>query len=272
MLRTGGKLMIDEVVAILREVAEEIVLPRFRNLAIGEVQEKGPGDLVTIADQESELELNRRLIALLPGSLVVGEEAVAADPAVMSRLGSPGLVWVIDPIDGTGNFAAGREPFALMVALLRDGVPVLSVIHEPVPGTVCAAEAGAGAYLDGVRVRVDGTSVPTDQLRGALLTRYLPEELREQMRARGKRLGETLPGQHCAGREYPDVVRGNQDFALFWRGLPWDHVPGSLLLREAGGVVKHFDGAEYAAMPLRSGLLVCRDAEVFDQLRVALLD
>jgi fructose-1,6-bisphosphatase/inositol monophosphatase family enzyme len=264
--------MIDEVVAILREVAEEIVLPRFRNLAVGEVEEKSPGDLVTVADREAETALTRRLAALLPGSLVVGEEGVAADPSVLRRLSEPGPVWLIDPIDGTGNFAAGREPFALMVALMRGGVPVLGVIYEPVPGLVSAAEAGSGAYLDGVRARVDGREVATDQLRGALLTRYLPDELREQVEARGKRLGEVLPGQHCAGREYPDVVRGRQDFVLFWRGLPWDHMPGALLVREAGGVVRHFDGTEYGGLPQRSGLLVCRDAQVFGQLRAALID
>jgi fructose-1,6-bisphosphatase/inositol monophosphatase family enzyme len=266
------KLMIDEVAGILREVAADIVLPRFRNLAADEVEEKAPGDLVTIADRESELVLTRRLTELVPGSLVVGEEAVAADAAVLDRLGEPGPVWLIDPIDGTGNFAAGRQPFALMVALLRDGVPVLSVIHEPVPDTVAAAEVGSGAYVDGVRMVLDDTPVPLDELRGALLTRYLPAELRSQVELRGKRLGEALPGQHCAGREYPDVVRGRQHFALFWRGLPWDHVPGSLLVREAGGVVRHFDGAEYRPMPLRSGLLVCRNAGVFDQLRGALFD
>jgi fructose-1,6-bisphosphatase/inositol monophosphatase family enzyme len=264
--------MIDEVVAILREVAEEIVLPRFRNLAACEIEEKSPGDLVTVADREAELALTRRLTALLPGSLVVGEEGVAADPSTLSRLNEPGPVWLIDPIDGTGNFAAGREPFALMVALLRDGAPVLSVIHEPVPGLVSAAEAGSGAYLDGIRVRVDTRPVATDRLRGALLTRYLPSGLRHQVEARGERLGEVLPGQHCAGREYPEVVRGQQDFVLFWRGLPWDHLPGALLVREAGGVVRHFDGAEYVGLPQRSGLLVCRDSQVFEQLRAALID
>jgi fructose-1,6-bisphosphatase/inositol monophosphatase family enzyme len=264
--------MIDRVEAVLREVAAELVLPRFQHLVEGDIEEKSPGDLVTIVDREVETVLGERLADLLPGSLIVGEEAVAADHLVLERIGDPGPVWVVDPIDGTGNFAAGREPFALMVALLRGGEPVLSVIYEPVPDTVAAAEAGSGSYLDGKRATVDHRPIPTDELRGALLTRYLPEALRGQVLARAPRLGETYRGHHCAGREYPDLVRGRQEFALFWRSLPWDHAPGALFLREAGGVVRHFDGAEYDPTQPRQGLLACRDDTVFHQVKSALLE
>jgi fructose-1,6-bisphosphatase/inositol monophosphatase family enzyme len=265
--------MIDRVEAVLREVAQELVLPRFRNLAEGDIHEKSPGDLVTVVDREAEEALSVRLADLWHGSLVVGEEAVAADHRVLERIGDPGPVWVIDPIDGTGNFAAGREPFAMMVALLRGGEPVLGVIYEPVPGTVAAAEAGAGSYVDGKRVSMDHRPIPTDRLRGALATKYLPEALRAQVLARaGQRLGEVSLGHHCAGREYPDMVRGKQEFALFWKSLPWDHAPGALFLREAGGVVRHFDGAEYDPAVPRQGLLACRDDEVFIQVQGALLE
>lgn len=263
--------MIDQVVETLRDVAEELVLPRFRNLKAADVLEKSPGDLVTIADRESELALSARLAALLPGSLVVGEEAVAADHRVLARIGDPGPVWVIDPIDGTGNFAAGREPFALMVALLRGGVTVLAAIYEPVPRTVSVAELGSGAYVDGVRMTLDHSPVKVDQLRGAVLTRYLPEALREHVLAGVSRIGAALPGQHCAGREYPDLLRGKQHFAMFWRSLPWDHAPGALLVREAGGVVRHFDGTDYDPTQPHPGLLACRDDEVFHQVRETLL-
>jgi fructose-1,6-bisphosphatase/inositol monophosphatase family enzyme len=264
--------MIDRIEAVLREAAGELVLPRFRNLAEGDVHEKSPGDLVTVVDREVEAALSVRLAELWPGSLVVGEEAVAADHRVLERLGDPGPVWVIDPIDGTGNFAAGREPFAMMVALLRGGAPVLSVIYEPVPGTVAAAESGGGSTLDGEPVSADHRSIPTDQLRGALATKYLPEAVKAQLLARTDRLGAVSFGHHCAGREYPDIVRGRQQFALFWKSLPWDHSPGALFLREAGGVVRHFDGAEYDPALPRQGLLACRDDEIFWQVQSALLE
>src|SRR5690349_17857225 len=122
--------MIERVVSLLREVASELVLPRFGRLAAGEVSEKSPGDMVTIADKQAELVLQQRLTGMLPGSLAVGEEAVAADPSVLERVSSDRPVWLIDPIDGTGNFAAGREPFAMMVTLLHAGHLRLSVMYE----------------------------------------------------------------------------------------------------------------------------------------------
>src|SRR5262245_63225070 len=99
-------------------------MPRFGKLEPGDVSSKAPGEPVTVADREAESALAAGLTALRPGSVVVGEEAVSADPSLLGRLRQPGEVWVIDPIDGTANFAAGREPFALMVALLRDTVTV----------------------------------------------------------------------------------------------------------------------------------------------------
>jgi fructose-1,6-bisphosphatase/inositol monophosphatase family enzyme len=264
--------MIDEVVSALREVAQELVLPRFRNLASGEVMEKAPGDLVTVVDQEAEAALTPRLAGLLHGSLVVGEEAVAADHRVLERIGDPGPVWVIDPIDGTGNFAAGKEPFAMMVALLRRGVPVLAAIYEPINGSLSVAETGSGAYVDGVRLTMDQSAAKMGDLRGALLTKYLPPALREQVQSRLDQLASHSSGHHCAGREYPELVRGKQDFALFWKSLPWDHAPGALLVREAGGVIRHFDGSEYDPAQPKQGLLVCRSGEVFELARQALLE
>ncbi len=265
--------MIDRVVSVLREVGDELVLPRFRNLADSEVLEKSPGDIVTIVDRQAEAELEKRLSALLQGSLVVGEEAVAADHRVLERIGDPGPVWVIDPIDGTGNFAAGKEPFAVMVALLRGGEPVLAVIYEPVPKTVTAAELGSGSYMDGERVTMDQTPVNgAGDLRGALATTYLPEALKEQVISRSALLGKAMRPQYCAGREYPNLLRGEQHFTLFWRSLPWDHAPGALITREAGGVVRHFDGTDYDPTQPHLGLLACRDEEVFHLAKRTLLE
>ncbi len=263
--------MIDQVVSVLRETAQTVVLPRFRNLADGEIVEKSPGDLVTVADREAEMLLSARLAALLPGSLVVGEEAVAADPSVLARMSDDGPVWVIDPIDGTGNFAAGREPFGMMVALMRGGVPVLAVIYEPVPDMVTVAESGSGSYIDGERMVLDHTPLSPDELRGAVMTKYLPPQVREQVEARLPKLSEAIPGLRCAAREYPELLRQTRHFAMFWRAKPWDHAPGTLVIREAGGVVKHFDGDDYDPVRPREGLVVCRDDEVFSLVRSVLL-
>jgi fructose-1,6-bisphosphatase/inositol monophosphatase family enzyme len=260
------------VVTALRDVADELVMPRFRNLAEGDISEKAPGDLVTIVDRETEAALGKRLANLLHGSLVVGEEAVAEDHRVLERIGDPGPVWVIDPIDGTGNFAAGREPFALMVALLRGGRPVLGVIYQPVSGLVAAAEAGSGAYVDGVRMTLDHAPLTAAELVASVHPRYLPEALRERVLSRLPRIGKVLPSRHCAGHDYPEMIRGGHHLVLYWKSLPWDHAPGALMVREAGGVVRHFDGAQYDPALPHPGLFVCRDDEVYALAKQTLLE
>ena len=251
----------------MREVAATVVLPRFRRLSDDEVTQKAPGDLVTVADQEAERALTSGLTALLPGSAVVGEEAVAADTAVLGRLASHGAVWIVDPVDGTNNFAAGKTPFAVMVALVRDGEPVASWILDVVGDRLTVAEAGSGAYRDGVRVKTRTDNPGVAALRGVVARRYLPPHLRSVASANAPAFGKVTSGHHCAGYEYPAVATDEQQFALFWRVLPWDHVPGALILREAGGAVRHLDGTPYRPTDSERGLLVAPNEDVWRTVR-----
>ena len=88
---------------LIAEIAAEEVMPRFEKLEAGDVSEKSPGDLVTIADVATERRLTPALLDALPGSRVVGEEAAAADPRILDQLAGDDPVWVVDPIDGTAN-------------------------------------------------------------------------------------------------------------------------------------------------------------------------
>ena len=259
--------MLDEVAELIREVAAAEVLPRFRRLSEDEIDEKAPGDLVTVADRESERALTRGLTAILPGSAVVGEEAVAADPGRLDLLRGSGPVWVVDPVDGTNNFAAGRTPFAVMVAHLRGGEPVASWILDVVGDHLTVAEAGSGAYRDGVRVKTRTDDPVPAELRGVLSRRYLPPHLRDAAEAHAPGFAAVSDGHHCAGYEYPAVALDEQQFALFWRVLPWDHVPGSLIIREAGGVVRHLDGRDYDPVDAERGLLVAANEDIWYTVR-----
>jgi fructose-1,6-bisphosphatase/inositol monophosphatase family enzyme len=259
--------VLDQVADLIREVAATVVLPRFRHLSAGEVQQKSPGDLVTVADQEAERALTRGLTALLPGSIVVGEEGVAAEPALLERVGDDGPVWIVDPVDGTNNFAAGKTPFAVMVALARDGELVASWILDVVGDHLMVAEAGSGAYQDGVRVKTRTDNPGAAGLRGVVAGRYLPPPLRAVAAANAPKLGEVTRGRHCAGYEYPAVATDEQQFALFWRILPWDHAPGVLIIREAGGTVRHLDGSGYHPSDSEHGLLVAPNDDVWHTVR-----
>ena len=96
----------SEVDRLVRLVAEREIIPRFGHLRSADIKEKAPGDLVTVADQAAEIALGEGLTAILPGSVVVGEEAVSANPDVLKRLDDDAPVWIVDAIDGTHNFVA----------------------------------------------------------------------------------------------------------------------------------------------------------------------
>lgn len=261
----------EAVGQLMRETAAAVILPRFGALAAGEVHEKSPGEVVTVADREAETLLASGLAALLPGAAVVGEEAASADPRLLEALGGDGPVWLVDPLDGTANFEAGDPRFAVMVALIVDGETVASWMLDPLRDCFAVAERSAGATIDGVPVRAPTDVPPLAALKGAVLTRFLPPDLRAEVAARGTRLGRILPGMRCAGTEYPAIAAGTQHFALFWRALAWDHAPGVLFLTEAGGHAARLDGAPYRPADPRPGLLVAQNEGVWEAVREVLL-
>lgn len=260
----------DRVEALIREAAAEAILPRFRRLAAADLTEKTPGEWVTAADHAAEAIITAGLRALLPGSLVVGEEAAAADPGLLARLGEAGPTWLVDPLDGTANFAAGRAPFGVMVALLRAGATVAAWILDPLTGIAARAEAGSGAWLAGERLRMTADAPPLAHLRGRVLTRFLPQPLRAEVERRAAGVGTVVPGFACAAREYTAIARGEADFTLFWRTMPWDHAPGALFIEEAGGRARHLDGGDYSPTDLRPGLLIARNAAIWAAVQAAL--
>lgn len=255
--------------ALLRDVAAEIVMPRFRALSAHEISEKSPGDLVTIADKESEIRLAEGLTDILPEARIVGEEATAADPSLFGHL-DDGLVWLIDPIDGTSNFAEGISPFALMIALIDNGVREGGWIYDPVANRLCHALREQGAFVDHKRVqaRETGAALPV----AALATRFMTPEKRGDVEARAAGKMTIAPIPRCAGDQYPQLVLGQADIAVFERALPWDHAAGALFLEEAGGTLRRTDGSTYHVGDGRLGLLGAASQRLWDDAARILFD
>src|SRR5437868_34109 len=115
----------------IRETAQAEILPRFGLLRREDIREKRPGDFVTLADLEAERQLTQRLGGLLPGSVVLGEEAAAQDRSRFDLLAGDAPVWVIDPVDGTTNFARGKPGFAVIVALVQRAIVRAGWIYDP---------------------------------------------------------------------------------------------------------------------------------------------
>jgi fructose-1,6-bisphosphatase/inositol monophosphatase family enzyme len=245
----------DDVLLLLREVAEEVINPRFRALADEEIAEKRPGDLVTVADREAEEHLTRVLSGAYPDALVLGEEATATDAALLDRFRAADHAFTIDPVDGTKNFVEGSPDHAVMVAELRGGAVVRSWIWQPQHERAYVAERGAGAWLDGRRLVRPPLA---DELRGVT----------SRPRWLGRALGtlrELDLTWVCCGVDYPKLVEGVADYALYGGGKPWDHAPGSLLLSESGGFVGTFDGAPYQPQDeVPRGLVTAADRETYD--------
>ncbi|WP_294393630.1 inositol monophosphatase family protein [uncultured Sphingomonas sp.] len=256
------------VADLIHDVARRIVMPRFRQLDAAEIEEKAPDELVTVADRQSEDALTEGLMRLLPGSRVIGEEACAVNPGLLDTV-ADGTVWIVDPIDGTANFAAGETPFGIMVALVDRGVTQGAWILDPVADRMCHATLGGGAFINGERVRsrTSGQAIPV----AGLSTRYLPPDLRDDMEARavGKLQCVNIP--RCAAEQYPRVILGTNDLALFWRTFVWDHAPGALILTEAGGRIARFDGTPYAPAQSGTGMLAAATPGMWDRTAEILL-
>lgn len=245
----------DDVLTLLQEVAEEVINPRFRALGDEEIDEKNPGDLVTVADREAELQLAKVLGAAYPDALILGEEATSADPTLLERYRHAEHAFTVDPVDGTKNFVAGSPDHAVMVAEIRGGEVVRSWIWQPQHRRGYVAERGAGAWRDGHRLVREPLG---DELRGVTSRREWIDRALGAMR----QLDLTWV---CCGVDYPKLVEGAADYALYWRTLPWDHAPGSLLLSEAGGVVGGFDGALYRPQhDAHHGLIAAADRATYD--------
>ncbi len=263
---------IDRVTALIAETAAEEVMPRFRMLEAHEVQEKSAGELVTVVDVAVEKRLTAALAELLPGSLVVGEEAVAETPELLDELAAhDSYAWIIDPVDGTGNFAKGREPFAVMVALVRGSQALAGWIHDPCSGRTASGELGGGTFVDGVRQAVSGTR-ELAEMRGTLHgSQYGTAELKGRVQAARETL-KPIQSLHCAGHEYLRMIAGETDYSFYTRTKPWDHIAGVLLHQEAGGYDRLLGGEPYLPSDHQaSGLLLAPSEEGWQALREAIV-
>lgn len=266
---------LSAVVALMGQVAANELMPRFGRLQRDQIHEKTSAfDVVTEADEAAERAIAAGLRAAFPGADVVGEEATGRDPAMLDLLGSSDQVFVVDPLDGTKNFASGLPLFGVMVAVVVRGDVVASVIHDPVGQTTACALRGQGAWLltrDGQRMPLCvAAAQPVKQMHGIVSTNFVPEPLRTQVNARLSSLA-TTNWFRCAAHEYRLAAAGHVDVLFYNKLMPWDHAAGWLLHQEAGGYSAHFDGSPYRPTHTTGGLLCAPDRASWDAVRRALL-
>lgn len=256
---------LDRAVAeLMRKTAQAAILPHYQKLAAHEVIEKAADDAVTIADTESEAMLTEGLALLEPEAAIVGEEASHADPAVMNHLGDS-LCWIIDPLDGTNNFAVGKPPFGMLLALAEKGETVAGWIYDPLSGRLCSAHRTGGAWLNGERfnARTSGQEPPI----AAVSLVFMDQTKREAMRQHIAPNYSLVDIPRCAAEQYPRIGMGVNDLSIFERTLAWDHAAGVLFLNEAGGKAARPDGTPYRVdRHLEPGLIGASSPALFDDL------
>lgn len=252
------------VLAVIKDAAARAVMPRYQQLEAHEVIDKSPGELVTVADREAEVILAEGLAQILPEAAIVGEEACEANPALMDRLGDA-LCWIIDPIDGTSNFAAGNPPFGIMVALAEAGETIGGWIYDPLQGRFCTAHKGHGAFIDGsaITARTSGQTPPI----AAISLVFADPARRDALKTHIAPHYTLVDIPRCAAEQYPRIVLGQNDITIFERTLAWDHAAGVLFLNEAGGKVARPDGAPYRLdQHLRPSLIGAASPALWDEL------
>ncbi|MBI1394251.1 MAG: inositol monophosphatase [Alphaproteobacteria bacterium] len=238
---TGGRFDFDPgaVTALLAEASRTLIMPKFGRLADDEIRSKSsPADLVTEVDVTVEAFLRDRLRALAPDAVFVGEEAAAADPAIVAAVEGAGSAWILDPLDGTRNFVKGVREFATILAYVEDGRAVAGWIYACPDDFAATAVRGEGALIDGAPPPAGGPAAEPPQ--GMRSISWLAEEWRERLLA-NLQDGVVTRSGHCSAYAYLKLIRGEVDFKLSSRIHPWDHVAGALMLEEVGGAAAYID-------------------------------
>ncbi|MAU41988.1 MAG: hypothetical protein CMF31_10245 [Kordiimonas sp.] len=259
--------MIEDVGFLIREIALEHVMPHFQVLAQDDIREKTPGEWVTSVDTKVERLLAKSLPSYAEG-LIIGEEQVSHSGEGSLYSLTEESVWLIDPLDGTANFIRGEGPFALMVAYVRKGSVAASWIYLPKTDCLVMAEYGSGLWKNGQRIVLAKTDkpLPFDQITAAAHMGHFPLAEKEYIEERLSHLKENQPC-YCAGYDYIAIAEGRKHFSLYNRTLPWDHVPGTFMVLEAGGYVARLDNQRYNPWQKREGLMAAQSEELWQEMQ-----
>jgi fructose-1,6-bisphosphatase/inositol monophosphatase family enzyme len=262
---------IDWLATMLAEAAETEIMPRFRRLGAGDIRQKtSAADLVTEADVNAERLITARLRERYQSAMIVGEEACSDNPALLQGLGDADLAFVIDPVDGTFNFASGMPLFGVMLAVVVKGETVAGIIHDPVGKDWLVGAKGAGSHIKhsyGSLEKVSvAPSVPISEMTGSVSWQYMAEPERSRL-ARNQTKTLSQFAYRCAAHEYRLLASGHGHFVVYNKLMPWDHLAGALIHAEAGGYSARFDGSPYLPSHIDGGLLVAPDKDSWRDLR-----
>jgi myo-inositol-1(or 4)-monophosphatase len=249
---------VEPVLAIVREVAAREIMPRYLKVAHSR---KADGSLFTEADLAAQDALKSALSSLVPVP-VLGEEMTQQEQALQWLEGDAGL-WCVDPIDGTSNFVNGLPYFAVSVALMRHGRPVLGVVYDPVADEAFYAARGRGAFLNGERLPIKScVPVLKDAMAGVDFKRL------ERRLAQNLAISPPYMSQRNYGAstlEWCYAAAGRFDVYLHGGQRLWDYAAGALVMSEADGRLCSLDHDDFWAAPVwRRSVIAALDPVLFE--------
>jgi fructose-1,6-bisphosphatase/inositol monophosphatase family enzyme len=268
---TFSRADLDRLSHIMAEAAETEIMPRFRSLEDGGIREKtGALDLVTDADEQAEWRIKEHCAKAFPQALFVGEESVARDGALLAKIKDADLAIIVDPIDGTSNFAWGLPLFGVMAGVVAKGQTVAGLIYDPVGRDWHKGLKGHGAWGESVSGRTRDLRVAKpdrlSEMTGLSSWYLMPEPQRARTVAN---LAKTKAcfNYRCAAYEYRLIAEGLVHFTLHYKLMPWDHAAGVLIHQEAGGFSALLDGTPYDATKHEGGIISAPDRATYDLIR-----
>ena len=258
------KLDFQKIPELLLQVSEEIILPRHKKLGSIDISEKGYGELVTIADTETEKWLSNELKNLLPDSAFIGEEDTFINEKSFKVLEEDIPVWIIDPIDGTNNFASGSNILAVIVALIYKKEVVAWWIYDPINRTLAQAELGSGVFIGAKRINLNEYKQTNS------FTGIAPQKLFDKASVNKSHIKKVYK-PNCAGHEYIQLLNGQRHFTAYTRLRPWDHAAGVFMVNQAGGCSTLLDGRDYNVTISIGNLLSTYNKSSWDIMRSILI-
>lgn len=230
--------LLPQVVAAVRAVAAQAIMPRYLQVVR---EHKFDGSTLSEADVAAQHFLADALAAIAPLP-ILGEEMNPAEQAAALAAGTDGL-WCFDPIDGTTNFLVGMPLFAISVALLRQGRPVLGVIYAPVQDEMFTAIQGQGAFLNGEPLPLRPSTCALDHAVGLVDLKHIPQALSRELGLHAPYYSQRNLGSSVL--EWSYLAAGRADILLHGTQRIWDFSAGSLLLAEAGGAASTLEHDDF---------------------------
>jgi fructose-1,6-bisphosphatase/inositol monophosphatase family enzyme len=266
---------LERLADIVSIAADQEIMPRFRSLGEGGIREKTSAlDLVTDADEQAEAVIKLAVAKAFPKALFVGEESVEKDRSLLNKIADADMAVIIDPVDGTSNFAWGLPLFGVLAAVVAKGETIGGIIYDPVGRdcTFAIKDHGAWAKSESGATRDIRVSKQTDlaKMTGTTSWYLMPEPMRSRVAANIAKTKACF-AYRCAAYEYRIVAEGLVDFSLHYKLMPWDHAAGVLIHAEAGGYSALLDGTPYGPTRFEGGIISAPSKESWQIIRENLI-